>query len=74
MVFGKLKSSDLGSTGRYPKGKLTEDDDGEMLMGMMILKNRIVIHFGNPTLWIGLDKNQATEMAEKLKAMAKELK
>ncbi len=53
----------LGATGRFPEGKLTESDEGEIAFGITHKKGKVVLSFGKPVAWIGLGPAQATELA-----------
>src|SRR5690242_6907726 len=54
----------LGATGQFPRGKLTQDDEGEIAIGIGAAPDgTVVIDFGNPTAWIGFTKEQAKEIA-----------
>ncbi len=48
---------------QYPRGKLREDDDGACPVSVGIDNNAVVIDFGKPVCWIGMDKNLAIELA-----------
>jgi len=63
----------LGPTGDHPRGKLTESDEGGLKLGVTIMDNTLVIAFGKPVEWIGLDKVTALTLAETIKRRAEEL-
>ena len=69
----KLK---LGATGEYPRGKLNDDDEGEIVMGIAAdPKNGVVVmNFGKPTSWIGFTGEQAEQIAQSLSEKALELR
>jgi hypothetical protein len=63
----------LGATGKFPKGKINEHDEGELNIG--ITKNyngKIMIDFGKPVMWIGLDPEEAIAIANAIIAKVKE--
>jgi hypothetical protein len=62
----------LGPTGQYPKGKLTDDDGGELKLGLTVISGIVVMHFGTEVSWIGLRPEDAEAMAHTLLAKAKE--
>ena len=68
-----MKKQQLGKTGKYPSGKLTNEDEGELKLGIVNYKNKVVIEFGKPTHWIGLDKNEAINFANAIINNAKEI-
>ena len=65
-------SSRLGATGRYPKGKLNEDDEGELELAVGARNGSVIIVFGKSIKWIGMGPDGAEELAELLKTRAKE--
>ena len=56
-------SDRLGPTDRFPEGKLSESDEGELQFAVGVEKGKVVIHFGEPTMWIGLTPQQAADLA-----------
>jgi len=63
----------LGPTGDFPEGKVNDDDEGALVMGMTIMDGVIVLHFGTQISWIGLDVNTARAIAAGLNVKADEL-
>ena len=63
----------LGPTGRYPEGKLTEQDDGEIQMGVTVRDGKIIIAFGDPVSWIAFGPKEARELAGHLVERARML-
>lgn len=53
----------LGPTDRFPEGRLTESDEGEIRIAVGVEKGKIVLHFGEPTMWVGMTPEQAVEIA-----------
>jgi len=55
----------LGATGKYPKGQMHKDDEGELKVAMAVdeKSKRIVIDFGKPIAWIGLTSQEAQTLA-----------
>lgn len=62
----------LGPTGRFPDGKLTENDEGELVFTVGVLKRKVVISFGSPVASIGLSPSQAVALAKSLQAHARQ--
>lgn len=58
----------LGPTGNFPDGKCTPDDRGELALAIAIdPKNKlIVMNFGIPVTFIGMEAKQAIAMADDL--------
>jgi hypothetical protein len=63
----------LGSTGKFPDGKLNEDDEGEMRIAVGIEDNCVIIMFGERVSWIGLTAEDARALANSLIEKAKSL-
>lgn len=59
----ELEGVRLGPTDQHPEGKLSPSDDGEIRIAVGVEKGKIVLHFGEPTMWIGMTPEQATEIA-----------
>lgn len=67
------KAFGLGATNRFPEGKLTQKDEGELAIAISAVNGKVVIDFGNPTAWIGFTKEQAYELANTLRDKANSL-
>jgi hypothetical protein len=39
---------------KYPEGKLTESDDGELEFKIAVFEERVIMDWGKPVQWIGL--------------------
>lgn len=57
-----------GLTGRFPDGKISSDDEGELeiIVGTEEEKGIIIIMFGKPTKWLGLHPEQVIAIADDL--------
>lgn len=72
---GDFNLSDfLGPTGKFPRGKLTERDEGETRIAIGSSNGAVVMDFGKPTAWIGFTPEQADEIAESLREHARSLR
>lgn len=60
----QAKELELGATGQYPDGKLKADDEGEIKIGVTNHNGKVFIAFGKLVEWIGLEPEQARELAE----------
>lgn len=58
---------------KYPRGKLTPGDEGELAMTMLVTGNTLVIDFGKPVAWLGLGLQEVRKLREKLEKYEKEL-
>lgn len=57
------RKMDLGATGKYPLGKLTEQDEGELRLAISHMEGKVILSFGKPVAWIGFTPEQADEIA-----------
>ena len=56
----------LGSTGNFPDGKLTENDEGEIAIGITEKDGRVIIAFGKPIEWIGFTAEEVKDLGKLL--------
>jgi len=59
-----------GPTGEYPRGKIKEDDEGELQIRIGRLDDCVVMDFGKPTAWVAFPPKQALDIAESLQIWA----
>jgi hypothetical protein len=62
----------LGATGRFPDGKLDEDDQGELMMSVSHRQGLVYIKFGGPVTWLAMRPSDAIELAQTLIRHAEE--
>jgi hypothetical protein len=55
-----------GPTGSYPRGKLRDDDAGELKFSIGVEEDKIILRFGTPIRWIGFDIDTAKAMIKVL--------
>lgn len=65
----------LGATGRFPMGKLTAEDEGEIKFALAAdpKTKTIILDFGKPVAWLGLPREDARKMANLILERVKEL-
>lgn len=58
----------LGATGRYPEGKLGEHDEGEIAFAVAAdpKNKKVLIDFGKPVAFLGMNPKQAIELGQML--------
>lgn len=56
----------LGPTDKFPQGKLTPEDQGEIKIAIGHHGGKVILDFGKPIAWIGFDRFQAVEIAKLL--------
>jgi hypothetical protein len=66
----------IGATGEFPRGKLVEEDEGEIRVAIAAdhKTQTVVIDFGKPVAWIGFTGEQAQQIADTLIKKAWELR
>jgi len=69
------ENSKLGATGNFPKGKIREDDEGELRLAVAHDNDKgvVIVDFGKPVVWIGLPADDAVEFANTILKHAKDL-
>ncbi len=60
----------LGATGRHPLGRVTEDDEGEIRIGIAVHSGRVLLDFGKPVWSLGFDSEGALDFARSIKSNA----
>src|SRR5262249_26020317 len=53
----------FGATGKFPEGKLNEEDEGELQLGIANDGRKVIIQFGTPVSWFGMGPVQARDLA-----------
>jgi hypothetical protein len=53
----------------YPRGKLQDDDEGELTMAMYWKDKTFIIDFGKDVKWIGMSREDAQEFALRILRM-----
>ncbi len=51
----KVSSDQLGATGKFPGGKLNENDEGELQLGVRARDGVIEVAFGKEVAFLGFD-------------------
>ncbi len=61
----------IGATGLHPAGKLTPQDEGGIQFRVGSENGKVVLDFGSPVHWVGMDAQQAAELASSLMKWAR---
>lgn len=69
------KKPKLGSSGKFPRGKLNRYDEGELTIAISgdPKTNTVIIDFGKRVKWIGFGPDQARELADLIRKNADKL-
>lgn len=62
----------FGATGKFPRGKIHESDEGELRIGVTVKQGTVIVEFGTQIAWLGLTPQIARELADALLARADE--
>lgn len=60
----------LGGTGRFPRGMLNADDEGELKMAVSREGGNVRLDFGKQVAWIAMEPATAIQLAQNLLKMA----
>lgn len=56
----------IGPTGRYPDGKLNDDDGGQLYTLIGHQDGKVIIQYGTPVSWTAMDPEGARSLAQSL--------
>ncbi len=59
---------------QYPRGKLNADDEGQLNMRIGVRDKTVIVDFGKPVVWFGMDYHTATRLAADIMRRAEEIK
>lgn len=54
----------FGPTGDFPHGKMSDDDEGGLNIGVTTDKGNVIVEFGIPIRWVAMPPEQAIEFAK----------
>ena len=55
--------SPFGASGKFPDGSIDKTDEGEIQFGVTSHRGKVIINFGKPVAWLGMDARQAASLA-----------
>jgi hypothetical protein len=61
-------------TDQFPRGMLNADDEGQLQMGITVKDKTVIIDFGKPVVWFGMDYHTAMNFAGTIMMRAQEIK
>lgn len=53
-----------GPTGKFPDGKISPEDEGELQIAISHDQDNVLVQFGKPTAWLGLPRDHAIQLAK----------
>jgi len=64
----------LGKTNDFPRGKFNKNDEGGIRLAVGVKDNTVIIDFGSQVTWLGMDADQALQLANSIAEKALLLK
>lgn len=61
-----------GALGDFPEGQLTKTDEGSIQFAIGVKDGKVVLDFGTQVTWVGLNPQQAADLASLLLKRARE--
>lgn len=61
-----------GALGDFPEGQLTKSDEGAVQFAIGVKDGKVVLDFGTPVAWVGMNPQQAADLASLLMKRARE--
>lgn len=66
-----MRKMGLGATGDFPDGKIRDDDEGGLKLGVTCKDGNVVLAFGKSVAWLAMPPEQAVELGELIAARAR---
>jgi len=68
-------STEAGPTGEFPKGKIAENDEGELAVELFSdCEGNVILNFNTDVKWIGMSAEEAIEFGERIAQLGKEIR
>lgn len=67
-------SNKLGPTGKYPEGKLNDNDDGELRIAIGTESDKVKILFETDVSWFAMNPDEAIQLGEAIIKQALKIK
>lgn len=64
----------FGKTGTFPRGKMHASDEGALQMGVSSTGGEVIIMFGTPVAWLGLEPDLAEKLANSILEHARKIR
>lgn len=73
-TFKKLMDTTAfrGALGDFPEGQLSKSDEGSIQFAIGVKDGKVVLDFGTPVAWVGMNPQQAMDVAALLVKRARE--
>ena len=60
----EMTTKKLGATGKFPQGKLNQDDEGELRLAVSSAGDLVRIDFGKAITWLAMPPDEAIEFGK----------
>jgi hypothetical protein len=57
----------------FPRGKLNDEDEGELQIGVAVRDRTVIVNFFKPIAWFGMDRATALALAENIRRKAESI-
>lgn len=73
-TFRKLMDTTAfrGALGNFPEGQFSKSDEGAIQFAVGVKDGKVVLDFGTPVAWVGMNAQQAADLASLLMKRARE--
>jgi hypothetical protein len=61
-----------GALGDFPEGKVSDTDEGAIQFGIGVKDGKVILDFGTPVAWVGMNPQYAANLAAALLKRARE--
>lgn len=61
-----------GALGEFPEGKVSATDEGAIQFAIGVKDGKVILDFGTPVAWVGMNPQQAADLASTILKRAKE--
>ena len=68
----KNTTSFRGALGEFPEGKVSASDEGAIQFGVTTKDGKVILDFGTPVAWVGMNPQDAADLASVLLKNARE--
>jgi hypothetical protein len=61
-----------GALGDFPEGQLSKTDEGAIQFAIGVKDGKVILDFGTPVAWVGMNPQQAADLASTIIKRARE--
>lgn len=64
---------EIGATNKFPDGKINEQDQGQIMIGVTVKDDKVIMSFGKAVEWIGFTREEAIQVGQSLLDRARQI-